>query len=95
LAPIGHFLIHELDQKVLRRSVEPAVESRPSARRLSLASALTQLLVIRPDCALEHSKSLFLLPRATRHENKNSLPSSKRLIELVAGTGFEPVTFGL
>jgi hypothetical protein len=34
-------------------------------------------------------------PGATPSKNKNGLPRGKPLSYLVAGTGFEPVTFGL
>jgi hypothetical protein len=37
----------------------------------------------------------FCYPSATPIANENGLPEGKPLIELVAGTGFEPVTFGL
>jgi len=40
-------------------------------------------------------RSIARNPGVTLTKNKNGLPEGKPLIELVAGTGFEPVTFGL
>jgi hypothetical protein len=39
--------------------------------------------------------SAFRDPSATPNKNENGPPEGKPLIYLVAGTGFEPVTFGL
>jgi hypothetical protein len=41
------------------------------------------------------SKQRFPLPQRYHEQNENGPPEGKPLIYLVAGTGFEPVTFGL